>query len=268
MKKISLFLLLLTSLISHANICGYQDDRSLSADDRIGRLSISYYNQKNETEDSMKCTVTMVSKSCAITAGHCLNFKRPKMHVEFQVPLSSKHGEANSSHKLHRYYIDKELTNFSHEFLKRDHKNAISDWAVIKIKVNKKTGQYPGEAYGYYSMNIDSLNPNGKEAISIIGYGSNSRFDKDKTLNYAQRKSEGIILSFPLIGPFSKTMNHNADTMGGTSGAAIINSKGEVIGVHTNGGCREKEGFNRGALLSQNPQFVNAINNCIASEHK
>lgn len=38
----------------------------------------------------------------------------------------------------------------------------------------------------------------------------------------------------------------NIDSMGGSSGSAIRDSAGEVIGIHTNGGCTPTSGANRG----------------------
>ena len=39
------------------------------------------------------------------------------------------------------------------------------------------------------------------------------------------------------------------DTLGGSSGSPILSDTGEVVGVHTNGGCTAFSGFNRGVAI-------------------
>ena len=42
----------------------------------------------------------------------------------------------------------------------------------------------------------------------------------------------------------------NLDTHGGSSGSGIRDLDGEIIGVHTNGGCTVSGGANKGAAIS------------------
>jgi len=42
----------------------------------------------------------------------------------------------------------------------------------------------------------------------------------------------------------------NLDTLGGSSGSGVLNSSGDLVGVHTNGGCSSSGGVNSGWSLS------------------
>jgi V8-like Glu-specific endopeptidase len=39
------------------------------------------------------------------------------------------------------------------------------------------------------------------------------------------------------------------DTLGGSSGSPILSLAGEIVGVHTNGGCSTFNGFNFGLAI-------------------
>ena len=73
-----IFLIVFTfSNIIYANsksICGPSDDRELSFELPVGRLSALNKN--------FGCTVTLIGKTCAITAGHCYSVLEK---VEFNV---------------------------------------------------------------------------------------------------------------------------------------------------------------------------------------
>ena len=116
----------------------------------------------------------------------------------------------------------------------------------------------------YYPINSELVSLG--TDISVTGYGMNSRFNKDSSKSFTQRTANGAIRSIFTIGPFKRISFHDVDTMQGASGAAIINSKSEVIGVHITGGCDDDGGNNSSSLLMQNPKLVEAIKTCIDSE--
>lgn len=265
--KILIFLTLILSSFSSsiwANICGLEDDRIISNDLRVGRLMLN--REGANGLETMNCTITMVSNSCAITAGHCLDFTRLRKEVEFKVPRSTRFGVRVSSDKYNRYYIDDSDSTYKVQAENRKDNILKSDWAVIKIKPNRKTGKYPGQQYGYFEMNTNPNDININDKISSISYGTLSRFDKNKSFGSTQRMAYGSLKNIFTAKTIQEFFMHDIDTMPGSSGAAILNSRDEVIGIHSAGGCKERSGYNSGTLLFQSLEFLNAIRNCIASE--
>lgn len=245
-KRIFVFLVCLSSTVFSApkTICGYTDDRVASFDSRIGRLS----NVNKETgEISHKgCTVTLISDRCGITAGHC---KVALDLAEFNTPLSNSEGvpQASSFSDLYKIKQDSIVHKYS----------VSSDWAVVEFEPNVITSKLPGEVYGHYDVDFSKVKKGTQ--ISITGYG---RDYDDLEKNFTQQTHTGKITSKGFWGmPF---LYYNADTTGGNSGSSIINVETQkIIGVHTNGGCTNTGGENKGQYLNKISEFKEAIKNCL-----
>jgi V8-like Glu-specific endopeptidase len=196
---------------------------------------------------SAVCTVTMISKSCGVTAGHCLStFK----YVQFNTPESSDSGIINMSEDIDTYQIDESSSVTVN--------NYRTDWGVIKVLPNNSTGLFAGDAQGFYTVNTETK-PSPKTNVSITGYGSDGQKNER---HFAQKEDHGEIERVT-----KRYIYHTVDTTGGNSGSAIINSEsGEIIGIHTNGGCYRRGGTNKGSIIYGNKDFINAINKCLESE--
>lgn len=246
-KIIILTLLSLSALSGQKTICGTSDDRVPSFDDKVGRLSSitpeGYY--------SGFCTVTMISKSCGITAGHC---KKALQFAEFAVPNSIKNsqgsGSPRSSKKTDIYLVDQStiITSYTDEKT-----TPQDDWAVFNFRKNRFTQKFPGESSGFYNVNTGRLGY--MQRVSITGYGVDNN---DATRNFTQQVHDGLTL-----GIRDGIIFHNVDTMGGNSGAAILNSRDEVVGIHTNGGC-QKYKTNVGVSVFGNSKLQAAIKKCLS----
>lgn len=239
------FITLLTSTYSIADsksICGDEDGRILSFEPKIGRLST--------LEDNKGCTATLISDSCAITAGHC---KDVLIRAEFNTPLSVN-GIPQPSKIEDVYMIDSES-------IKLEDDGPGKDWAVFKFKANTITQKLPGEVQGYYNISYSKVRK--KNQIRITGYGVDK---KDKTGNFAQQTHTGTLKSVGNI--FNRTqIKHDVDTMGGNSGSTIILEKTqEIIGIHSHGGCTDLGGTNAGTLISKHKRLIKAIKSCIESD--
>ena len=62
---------------------------------------------------------------------------------------------------------------------------------------------------------------------------------------------------------------NSIDTLGGNSGSGILNPNGEIVGVHTNGGCDQpaighNHGVRIGAIIPASP----IISNLLSTKHK
>jgi V8-like Glu-specific endopeptidase len=244
-KRLIISITLLAASFSFAgvkSICG-QDDRVLSFNSKVGRLS--------EDGAHKGCTATMISNSCAITAGHC---KPVLIRAEFNTPVSIDN-EPQASDKKDLYYID-QTTIVSQD------EGPGKDWAVFKFKSNTITGKLPGTVQGNYDVSFEKLIKGQK--IEITGYG---RDEGDLDKHFAQQVHQGEIvkLGHTLFG--KSAMSHIVDTMGGNSGSSIINlDTQEVVGIHTHGGCKSSGGDNMGTIISKHKKLMEAIKNCLASE--
>lgn len=241
--SITSMLITSSSFAGVKSICGGNDDRVLSFDAKIGRLSVEGKHKG--------CTVTMISETCGVTAGHC----EPVLErAEFNTP-ESINNEPQASSLKDVYPIDKSSIVAQNE-------GPGKDWAVLKFKRNKITGKYPGQVQGYYNVSFKKLKRN--QRISITGYGKD---DGDLRRNFAQQYHNGKItgLGDPTYG--KSAMKHTVDTMGGNSGSTILDlNTQEIIGIHSHGGCSSIYGYNMGTIISEHAQAIKEIKKCLASE--
>lgn len=224
------------------SICGSNDDRILSYEPKVGRLST--------LEDHKGCTATMISDSCAVTAGHC---KPVLIKAEFNTP-ESVGGIPQASEKEDVYLIDQNSIKLQDE-------GPGKDWAVFKFKRNKYTNKFPGEVQGYYNVSFKNARKGNK--IRITGYGVDR---SDATGNFAQQTHTGSIKSLGTL--FNRShLKHTADTTGGNSGSSIIlEATQEIIGIHSHAGCTRSGGANQGTVISKHKQLVAAIKACLKSD--
>lgn len=220
-----------------STICGDTDDRVQSFDDRQGRLFIGctgWLIGLNDTGD----------RDLMITAGHCVDSSATRI-IEFNVPLSTPGGGIVRSNPDDQYPFTRDA------FLNA---GVGSDWGVNLVGRNSNTLQLPTEANGgqFYNLGTVPATPDGND-IRITGYGSVQLIDP--SLNLVQKT---------LVGPMqnglnANSLNYGTDTTGGNSGSPVIHEQtGDVIGVHTHGGCSDTGGGNNGTRIDR-PDFDGAI---------
>lgn len=224
-------------------ICGQTDDRILSHNPKIGRIGMK--------GENAGCSVTMIGKSCAITAGHCAEYLQ---EASFNTPVSRNYTPQRSKTQ-DIYEVFKTSITYQYETIG-------TDWAVLRLKKNKITGKYPGDVQGKYFVSFDV--PRVGTKIRITGYGK----DEDSPQgNFAQQTHTGKILSISNSWTSVTGMSHNIDTMGGNSGSSILREDNdEIIAIHTNGGCKSFGGSNSATLISKHQQLKNAIKSCLKFE--
>ncbi|MEX0798720.1 MAG: trypsin-like serine protease [Bacteriovoracaceae bacterium] len=229
----------LTVFASPESICGEEDDRAPSFNHKVGRLAVEGQHKG--------CTVTMISDDCAISAGHCL----PVLEIaEFNTPASIG-GKPQPSKLEDVYMIDKDS-------IVLEDKGPGKDWAVLKIKRNHLTGKLPGEVQGHYDVSFQT--PAKGSMLRITGYGADS---PDDERHFAQQTHTGKFRG--LAAWYGKAaFKHTVDTMGGSSGSSILDENtGEIIGIHTHGGCRTNGGANMGTMISKHKKLKAAIKACL-----
>lgn len=244
MLKLSITLMTLlvtTSLFAGVKtICGENDDRDLSFNPKVARIL--------QVGDPAGCTVTLIGKSCAVSAGHCTSTFGI---AEFNTPIS-RNGRIQNSKPEDTYEVDQASVRYVNGGMG-------NDWAVLRLKANNITGRLPGDVQGKYEIATDIV-PTSGEVIRITGYGRDSA-DADR--NFAQQSHTG-----PIYKVRGSTLYHQADTMGGNSGSSIVReSDQKIIGIHTHGGCsRSRSSANASTLIAKNEAFKKAIVACLQYE--
>ena len=216
-------------------ICDQIDDRVLSEDPRSARgepigCSCWLFNDRN---------------NCFITAGHCAIGTDVAM---FNVPLSSPTGQRRFPGPEDQYSVDPESMQFVNGGIG-------NDWAYFGCFPNSNTGLTAFQAQGQsYELGTPQPVQNGDQ-IRITGFGSTFA-PVNPTWNSAQKTQVGFYSFF-----ISDGLGYRTDTTGGNSGSPVIfEATGQVIGVHTHGGCGNGGGVNQGTSISQNA-FATALNN-------
>ncbi len=231
--------------------------RSCESKDRelTNRLEIMRIRSHLNEKDS-SCTAFLISKSCAVTAGHCSEHFE---WAEFNLPMSFGEEITNSAPE-DTYRVNRKSAKFNFG-------DFGNDYGVFQLERNKVTGLYPGEAYGYLELSISR--PVEGDEMQIIGYGQSF---KNINSYLSQKSSEGVVVStdyrraYPFI-PTLSSVTYDATTSGGDSGAPIIrNSDGKVIGVHTKGMCYFGGRRNGGTLFKDHKKFSKAVESCLRND--
>ncbi|MGH9752528.1 MAG: trypsin-like serine peptidase [Blastocatellia bacterium] len=174
-----------------------------------------------------------------ITAGHCFDqhgggWQRPRrngltiepkeiatlMRVNFNYQLDGATGLL----RLGAPFPVEELVEY---------RSSGHDYAIVRLGRNAD-GQLPGEIYGTLRLASQDLHdPAAMLCLIQHPSGRPKRVEAGPML----RNSAGRIAYDSL------------DTEGGSSGSPILSPAGEIVGVHTNGGCAAFSGFNYGAAI-------------------
>lgn len=195
--------------LKRKSLCGSIDLRERTYDPKIARVRMDH--------EPAGCTVTMIGRSCALTAGHC---EETLGIAEFNLPDKRNPEEIANSSKEQTYLIDETS-------LVSKNQGHGSDWAVVRLKNNEITGKLAGDVQGHYEVGFDEVIIG--EKVTIKGHG----YADDPMLSFSQLGHTGAVTAV-----HSGRLEHRVDTTGGSSGSSIVrNSDNKIIGIHTHGGC-------------------------------
>ncbi|MHC4140772.1 MAG: trypsin-like serine peptidase, partial [Planctomycetota bacterium] len=205
-----------------ASICGPDDDRTLSTDDRAGRVLPG------------GCSGWLFSDegSCMLTAGHCV--VAGVEVVEFNVPLSDGTGAIQHPGPEDQYAVDVSSIQFAYGF-------DGNDWCYFGTFANTETGLTVLEAQNAFHILADGPPPVAGQTIRVTGYGLD---DSPPERSQVQQTHAGPYVEF---AETEYLVRYEVDTRAGNSGSAVVDEQtGEAIAIHTSEGCDEVGGANLG----------------------
>jgi len=194
------------------------------------------------------CTGTVIAGDYLLTAGHCLDmkngsegwttpFKRePDGHLTFATPeVLATLQVVNFRHQVDAQGTLRSPDVYPVERLMEYREGpAKLDFAVLKLGRNKD-GKLPSEVYPVAKVAKRAVVSGELLAILQHPQGEPKRVDAGKLF-----EEQDSYLYYSDI-----------DTLGGSSGSGILDAKGEIIGVHTRGGCMASgEGANSGVSIN------------------
>jgi len=110
-----------------------------------------------------------------------------------------------------------------------DYRRSGLDYAFLQVAGN------PQDTYGIQVVNTTDA-PAAGATLAIIGHPSG----EPKQVDVGNMTSTNG----------TQLLYGDVDTLGGNSGSGVLNEAGELIGVHTNGGCMASGGANSGVLYT------------------
>jgi hypothetical protein len=158
-----------------------------------------------------------------MSAGHCSTGGTKIM--EFDVPNSTAGGTVVRAAVNDQYPYTEEASSNA---------GVGNDWMVCKVGANSNTGKTPTQWNGglYYNLGAVPGSTSGQN-IRITGYGVFPASGARNNLNQTQQTNVGTLHSVT-----ATSIGHRADSSGGNSGGPVIHENtGDVIGIHTHGGC-------------------------------
>ena len=184
-------------------------------------------------------TGALFEEDLFLTAGHSFDdelngWTRPSRNGR-TVPAGEL---ATSMHVVFNFQVDRETLEVrpgeSFPVVELvEHRRSGLDYAIIRLGPNG-AGQLPGNRYG--TLRVAARDPEEPRPMLCIIQHPDGR-PKRVEAGRMFRNSAGRIEYKDL------------DTLGGSSGAPILSRDGEIIGVHTHGGCTEFGGANYGTAI-------------------
>lgn len=182
---------------------------------------------KSNTPGGAKyCSGTLISNDLFLTANHCIDKRSVGNYVAFNYQYKSKGN------------LDTQAFYKIIEIVEQGRKNKI-DYAIVRLEGN------PGERFGFAKTSLEEQSES--EELTIIQH-PRGRPKEIEAGDYKNISNKWILYT-------------NLDTEPGSSGSGIIDSKGNLVGVHTNGGCkRNNTGANHGMNMITIAKYSSIIN--------
>lgn len=186
------------------------------------------------------CTGTMVSHDIFLSAGHCFDFRPggfvfPRRDDGSAIPNSELVREltVEFNHQRDPSGNIRQPVAYPVEALVENVFESGVDFGMVRL--GRTNNRLPGEEFGI--TRVSDVDASIGDMCCIIGHPAGR--PKSVEAGTVDRKT-------PLRLGYG-----DIDTMGGNSGSGILRStSGDIVGVHTNGGCTSGGGFNSGMKIS------------------
>jgi V8-like Glu-specific endopeptidase len=219
--------------VEQPSICGRTNDAQFvnSYNGTLGP-SVAFVQANKNSKAAMEssptggkfCSGSLISSNLFLTAGHCVDAGTVGEFVSFNFERA-----ANSTTLLTQTHV--RITAVVEDAL------GGVDYAIVRLEGT------PGNTFGVAPVATADA-PIGS-AITIIGHPSGQ--PKQIEAGTVAGRS-GNFLTYG-----------NLDTLGGSSGSGILNSSGQIVGVHTNGGCTSTGGTNSGIRIARIRQVSSVL---------
>ena len=219
--------------VEQLSICGATNDAQFvnSYNGALGP-SVAFVRANKNSKGAMEssptggkfCSGSLISTNMFLTAGHCVDASSVGEFVSFNFERA-----ANSTALLPQTHV--RITAVVEDALQG------VDYAIVRLEGT------PGNTFGISP--VAAADPANGAAITIIGHPSGQ--PKQIEAGTVAGRS-GNFLTYG-----------NVDTLGGSSGSGILNSAGQIVGVHTNGGCTANGGTNSGIRIARIRQVSSVL---------
>ena len=149
------------------------------------------------------CTGTLISDDLFISAGHCGYLVNDLVRFDYQVDASG---------------VARATRDFRVTQVIEQEQNASYDYAIVRLAGN------PGREYGHAA--IAAVDPPAGSTVAIIQHPARD----------LKKIHAGAVLDYS-SGVGANWFRHQVDTIGGSSGSGVLNTDGQLVGIHTNAGC-------------------------------
>ncbi len=185
------------------------------------------------------CSGTLISDRLVLTAGHCFDIQKDQWgwlspwklaadgSAEYAEPkVIASLQQVNFGYQIDPATGDKRIPDtYQIKKLLEYRVNGL-DYAIVELV--SKNGKFPSVAPAIPLIE----DPEQQEIIAII--------------QHPQGKPKKIEAGSVMKVSNTQVYYGNIDTHGGSSGSAVRDKTGNIVGVHTNGGCTANGGANRG----------------------
>lgn len=192
------------------------------------------------------CTGSLIAENIMLTAGHC--FDPNDDPFGWQTPARLENGE--------KVLVPAEelateiVVNFGYQIASDtgelrepevfpiesliEYRNDGLDYAIVELGLGV-SGYYPGAIYDFLETD-----PNGITAGDLL-----------TIIQHPAGQPKKIEAGIETLLAEPNIFYGDIDTLGGSSGSGVLDAKGRIVAVHTNGGCAEMSGENQSLTINR-----------------